>query len=206
MVSVYFYVPNIIGWLRIILGIASFFYARTDPLIFTAMYLTSFLLDAMDGWAARVLNQCSKLGAVLDMITDRFGTMGLVMILADMYPQWLVWGILCNSLDLVSHYARMYATLSVGVESHKYMDQKKEFKLLWLYYNKRWLLGGACLINEFFYFFMYARVHFPSDIMEYCTYVCAVGWAFKQLLNTLQLISSFETIAEMDNRNAKKKK
>ncbi len=32
-----------------------------------------FVLDAVDGWFARLLQQTSTLGTVLDMVTDRCG-------------------------------------------------------------------------------------------------------------------------------------
>jgi len=38
----------------------------------------SGLLDAVDGHAARMLNQSSKFGAMLDMLTDRCATMYVV--------------------------------------------------------------------------------------------------------------------------------
>ena len=41
------------------------------PKACTLLYGVSCLLDAVDGMAARALNQTSKFGAVLDMVTDR---------------------------------------------------------------------------------------------------------------------------------------
>ncbi|KAF9435240.1 hypothetical protein BGZ76_006655 [Entomortierella beljakovae] len=40
------------------------------------LYSISQLLDAVDGHAARYFNQCSKFGAVLDMVTDSSLTSG----------------------------------------------------------------------------------------------------------------------------------
>lgn len=42
------------------------------PKYCTLAYCISCLLDAVDGQAARALNQTSKFGAVLDMVTDRY--------------------------------------------------------------------------------------------------------------------------------------
>ena len=43
----------------------------SHPKYCTVAYVISALLDAVDGQAARALGQTSKLGAMLDMITDR---------------------------------------------------------------------------------------------------------------------------------------
>jgi CDP-diacylglycerol--inositol 3-phosphatidyltransferase len=42
------------------------------PKMCTLLYGVSCLLDAVDGMAARALDQTSKFGAVLDMVTDRY--------------------------------------------------------------------------------------------------------------------------------------
>jgi CDP-diacylglycerol--inositol 3-phosphatidyltransferase len=41
------------------------------PRIFTLIYFVSSILDVADGKAARMLDQTSKFGGVLDMVTDR---------------------------------------------------------------------------------------------------------------------------------------
>lgn len=43
----------------------------SHPKFCTVAYVISCLLDAVDGQAARALGQTSKLGAILDMVTDR---------------------------------------------------------------------------------------------------------------------------------------
>lgn len=44
----------------------------TSPLPAAICYCISQGLDAVDGVVARYFNQCSKFGAVLDMLTDRY--------------------------------------------------------------------------------------------------------------------------------------
>jgi CDP-diacylglycerol--inositol 3-phosphatidyltransferase len=60
--TVLLYVPNLIGYARVVLMLASFFFAFDRPLVFLGLYWMSFLLDAADGHAARLLNQSSKVG------------------------------------------------------------------------------------------------------------------------------------------------
>ena len=74
MPSVYFYVPNIIGYFRVLTLLAGMSVAL-DPAywqISLGLYGTSQLLDAFDGLAARALNQSSQFGAVLDMVSHAF--------------------------------------------------------------------------------------------------------------------------------------
>jgi CDP-diacylglycerol--inositol 3-phosphatidyltransferase len=42
------------------------------PRVFTLIYFVSSILDVADGKAARMLDQTSKFGGVLDMVTDRW--------------------------------------------------------------------------------------------------------------------------------------
>jgi phosphatidylserine synthase len=55
-IPVVLYVPNLIGYTRIILGVAAFAFVR-NPLVFIALYFTSQGLDAVDGVCARACNQ-----------------------------------------------------------------------------------------------------------------------------------------------------
>lgn len=62
------------GYSRIILAGFALHYMSYHPKYCTVLYCISCLLDAVDGQAARALDQTSKFGAVLDMVTDRYGT------------------------------------------------------------------------------------------------------------------------------------
>lgn len=96
-----------LGYARVILAILSFIYI-SRPLLFLPLYSLSCLLDAVDGHAARLLDQCSKLGAVLDMVTDRSTTAGLTAYLAHIYPEYMAGFLVLIGLDLSSHYMHMY--------------------------------------------------------------------------------------------------
>lgn len=64
-----FYVANIIDYGRIL---ALYWAIRSsDGLTFAMYYSISYLLDCIDGYAARALNQESRLGYYLDMVIDR---------------------------------------------------------------------------------------------------------------------------------------
>merc|ERR1711916_318952 len=52
---VFLYVPNLIGYARIVGMLASFCFAFDRPWLFLGCYWLSFMLDAADGYAARLL-------------------------------------------------------------------------------------------------------------------------------------------------------
>ena len=55
--NIYLFVPNLIGYARIGLALWSFYLLPSDPLYAMSLYALSCLLDAVDGYAARSLNQ-----------------------------------------------------------------------------------------------------------------------------------------------------
>jgi len=161
MVSpIWFWAPNLIGYVRIISAIFAFQVAFDDYVSFFIFYSISALLDMADGYAARALNQCSKFGAVLDMITDRASTTCLQVILSLFYPKYVIWYCFLMALDIVSHYSHMYSSLSNHQTSHKIISQDKP-KLLQIYYGNRFVLGFLCWGNEAFFLFLYL-FHFWS--------------------------------------------
>ena len=54
-----------------ILAAISLYYMRGNPRVCTVLYCVSCILDAFDGKLARMLQQSTRFGAVLDMVTDR---------------------------------------------------------------------------------------------------------------------------------------
>src|SRR5690606_30348038 len=95
------------GYTRVVLALVSLYYMPIHPLTCFTTYAISCLLDALDGLAARALNQSTKFGAVLDMVTDRCTTSCLLCFLSSAWPKY---ALLCQgliSLDLASHYMHM---------------------------------------------------------------------------------------------------
>lgn len=67
MVHVFLYVPNLIGYIRVIGAALSLTYALSEPWTFVWIYTFSMGLDAIDGVAARALKQseCGVHGVLL---------------------------------------------------------------------------------------------------------------------------------------------
>ncbi|KAG6484337.1 hypothetical protein ZIOFF_052852 [Zingiber officinale] len=58
--SVYLYVPNVIGYIRVILNCVAFSVCYSQKSLSAILYVTSFVCDALDGWFARRLNQVQQ--------------------------------------------------------------------------------------------------------------------------------------------------
>ncbi|EFC39547.1 predicted protein [Naegleria gruberi] len=197
--KIYFYIPNLIGYLRVFLSLLSFFIYESYPGTVIVIYTTSFVLDGLDGIAARHYNQCSRFGAVLDMVTDRFSTAALVTILSNFYPNYTPYFVLLNILDFVSHWFRMYVSLVIGTASHKDVDWDRSY-LLALYYTNKTFMAILCVGNELFYVFLYA-IHFYQLSQLWLIIALALlvpTWAGKQLMNFIQMYCSANELVEFE--------
>lgn len=66
--------------MRIVLLVGCYFYKDHQFETFAILYFISFVLDYFDGLFARMFKQTSKFGGLLDMLTDRMGTLVLYFI------------------------------------------------------------------------------------------------------------------------------
>jgi len=64
------YVPNLLGYVRLLLLLGATAFATTSPLVFVVLWALSCGLDFFDGYLARRLAQTSRLGELLDVVTD----------------------------------------------------------------------------------------------------------------------------------------
>merc|ERR1712000_192968 len=145
--------PNIIGYSRIVLAIASLYYMPLHPRTCSVLYSVSCVLDA---YAARIFEQSTRFGAVLDMVTDRCTTSCLLVFLSSAFPRWAILFQGLIALDFASHYMHMYATLVVGGvdSSHKNIDKSQSW-LLNMYYTNKNVLFTFCALNELFFIALY---------------------------------------------------
>lgn len=154
--NIFMFWPNIIGYSRIVLAIASLYYMPLHPRTCSVLYSVSCLLDALDGYAARIFEQSTRFGAVLDMVTDRCTTSCLLVFLSSAFPRWAILFQGLIALDFASHYMHMYATLVVGGvdSSHKNIDKSQSW-LLNMYYTNKNVLFTFCALNELFFIALY---------------------------------------------------
>ncbi|EIW66515.1 CDP-diacylglycerol-inositol 3-phosphatidyltransferase [Tremella mesenterica] len=161
--NVFLFVPNLIGYTRVILAAASLYYMPIHPKVCTVLYAVSCLLDAVDGQAARALGQTSKFGAVLDMVTDRCTTACLLCFLSTAYPRLQLLFQFLITLDFSSHYIHMYSSLVTGSSSHKTVTSDVS-RILWLYYNDSRTLFLFCFMNELFFVCLYLNAYWVKPI------------------------------------------
>ncbi|KAJ3359725.1 CDP-diacylglycerol-inositol 3-phosphatidyltransferase [Allomyces javanicus] len=204
--DVFVFWPNLIGYSRVILAAAACALMRTHPVACMWTYIVSCLLDAADGHVARYMNQCSRFGAVLDMVTDRSTTTCLLAYLTTVYPEYLLVFQLLMALDLSSHYMHMYASLVGGHASHKEIDRTAN-PILRLYYHNKIVLFLVCAFNELEFVLLYALYHVPTTSAYYAAIYYGAWVAFpvcalKQVLNVVQLVGASKKLAELDAQTA----
>ncbi|KAL7796123.1 phosphatidyltransferase [Trichoderma ceciliae] len=160
--NVFLFWPNIIGYIRIVLTIASLYYMPLHPRTCSLLYAISCLLDALDGFIARIFNQGTQFGAVLDMVTDRCTTSSLLVFLATAMPRWAIVFQGLIALDFASH---MYASLvlSGAGSSHKDIDKSQNW-LMKVYYSNKIVLFSLCAFNELFFIACYL-LSFSSPVI-----------------------------------------
>lgn len=180
MNPVYAYVPNLIGYARVLSGVAAFAYALHEPATFLWLYTISYVLDAFDGYAARALGQCecptttlavaplfftstvafpatsgSDFGAVLDMLTDRIATLCLYIVLGHIYVPYFLWFMALASLDIVSHWVHTHSTQLLKGGSHKSLGAGDN-ALLRAYYTMPGFMLVLCVGQEVCLLALYA--------------------------------------------------
>jgi CDP-diacylglycerol--inositol 3-phosphatidyltransferase len=162
--NIFLFYPNLIGYSRVVLAVASLYYMPLHPRTCSLLYSISCLLDAFDGLAARHFEQSTSFGAVLDMVTDRCTTACLLVFLASAWPRWSIVFQGLISLDLASHYMHMYANLSMGGKSHKKVDESHSW-VLKQYYSNNLVLFTFCVLNELFFIALYL-LSFSSPLLS----------------------------------------
>jgi len=210
---VYLWKPNLVGYARVFFMVCAFYVCFTRPSLAACFYVISQGLDAVDGQVARAYQQCSKFGAVLDMLTDRMSTAVLLIVLALQYQSY--WGFFAFLvvLDVVSHWFQMYSKLSQKISTHK----GSKNPILNFYYcdvltfwpRLPWLLV-FCVGNEMFLVAMYLLSFTDGGSKEaaggflwHATLLAAAVVSFpiffcKQFFNVIQLTDAAGEVADQD--------
>ena len=148
--NVFVYVPNLIGYARVVLASIALAYAFDDVPFALGAYFLSFVCDELDGRFARMFDQCSEFGKLLDMVTDRLATAGLLMVLGTKFPTWFFTCLALLLLDIASHWLQMYTSVLASRKSHKEVGSNANI-ILRLYYTNRIFMGVCCVSAEVLY-------------------------------------------------------
>ncbi|MEA1980423.1 MAG: CDP-alcohol phosphatidyltransferase family protein [candidate division Zixibacteria bacterium] len=104
LIKDFFKLPNLLSLSRIFMvPFIGYYISKGDPLstvISLGIIALAGLTDGLDGFAARILNQKSRLGLILDPIADKIIAVALVilLILYRDFPLWLAIFILSRDL------------------------------------------------------------------------------------------------------------
>nr|XP_057905527.1 CDP-diacylglycerol--inositol 3-phosphatidyltransferase [Doryrhamphus excisus] len=197
--NIFLFVPNLIGYARIILALLAFFLMPCCPWSACSCYLLSALLDAFDGHAARALNQSTRFGAMLDMLTDRCATMCLLVNLSLLYPAYTFLFQLSMCLDISSHWLHLHSSTIKGAASHKSIDLSGN-PFLRIYYTNKVVLFFMCMGNELFFCLLYILHHVPEPaawvygLLGLSGMVCLL----KSAISLLHLITASQNMATLD--------
>ena len=191
MVSRFLYVPNLIGYARVILMFIAYFIAEEQPIIFFLCYAISQILDMFDGKAARYFNQATKFGAMLDMVTDRCSTVGLMLTISHRYPELTMYCHFFTWLDIFSHWCHMLAQLGGGSQSHKLV--KSGPWILRTYYDVHWFMVLLIIGAEGYPLGLYL-LSFSEKFQPYVHYIKIFMFSMlplfimKHIINVIQFV------------------
>jgi CDP-diacylglycerol--inositol 3-phosphatidyltransferase len=212
--DVLLFIPNLIGYFRVICTLTSLTLMICVPstwLLAILLYLSSFILDLFDGMAARKLNQTSSFGGLLDMITDRCSTLGLLYVLGTetSTPLFRLGFLMLIILDISSHWCQQFSTTALQPTAHHKSEASNagRFFLVQWYYKYYWFFGYLCVGAEVFWICRYSMVHVdPSSALSVLVHVLAAvfapGCVMKQIINVFQLTSACHAVASYDAKEA----
>ncbi|EFJ27559.1 hypothetical protein SELMODRAFT_411677 [Selaginella moellendorffii] len=214
---IYLYVPNLIGYARILINITAFAICFSHKALFVALYFFSFVCDYFDGRFAQLLNQRSTFGAVLDMVTDRVSTAALLVILSHLFSNAYLLFVGLLALDISSHWLQMYSTFLSNKTSHKDVNDSKSL-LLRLYYQYRAVMGYCAIGAEVLYLVLYLLGDGSKDLTEvvltaaaeksvlfYVGLFAFPGCVIKQIVNLVQMKSAADLCVVHDLQKPQQK-
>lgn len=238
--DVLLYIPNLIGYFRVLCTLSGLVLmvlvtsVDASPssnsggwwILAISLYLGSFVGDLFDGMAARRFQQTSVYGGLLDMVTDRCSTAGLLYILDGEYSRYYyehedhnyyILGLLLPIsavyrllflglilLDISSHWCQMFSTASVVGAHHKSSEGNRgSFFLVRWYYQSYPFFGYCCVGAEFTYMILYVLRHLNATttataITQGLLVLCVPACFVKQVVNITQLCSACFVVATRD--------
>ena len=214
-VSVLLFVPNLIGYARVLLVAASFYLGsqlleetnndeRQHKLLMAGLcYLGAFTGDLVDGWFARKLNQSSKFGGLLDMLTDRVSTCGLLILLSSVLPDRVL--LFCGAaiLDIWSHWLHMMSAKGHHKDAQVTTNTTQGFigflqSVVDNYYAIYPLFGYCCVTAELYWVLTFAQRFYSHDYFALMETPLMNGCLLKNIINVAQLLIAGYRVAESD--------
>ncbi|TXG64751.1 hypothetical protein EZV62_011745 [Acer yangbiense] len=197
--SVYLYIPNIIGYIRVLLNVYAFAICFSQKWVFSTLYFVSFVCDAVDGWCARKFNQ-----GITELLIGALCRPGLVFVSL-------------LALDIASHWLQMYSTFLVGKTSHKDVKDSSSW-LFRLYYGNRMFMGFCCVACEVLYIILFLIAESQNENLvdvllsslqqgsplSFLLALSLFGWAIKQIINFIQMKTAADACVLYDIEKQKR--
>jgi len=206
--NVLLFVPNLIGYLRLALIFASCYWMLTEPVKAALCFaLNKFLLDDLDGIAARRLHQVSLFGTTLDPILDQTSFIVWVSGVSMLYSESSFWLLSFLTLDTVKMMVKVNCSLLLGEEDNKASYGSAIVRFYYSQLGLHTLLYGS----DSFFIALYLR-HFnpgPSlfsvagaewGLWQACTVALFPLVLLKAAMNLLILKLACQQIVELDHR------
>lgn len=189
----WFTVPNLIGYIRLLL-LAVFPFIENN-LYQLIIILAAFFLDYFDGIIARVLKQSSVYGARLDLLLDMAGHLLLTLYVAYIIPSVLLKAVF---ILIAANDALAYSLSLLRFYGKKPLDHKKVLKnrgfFLRLYYTKLGLFIGW-LQPCYFFHFIYQPSWWPDAFVT----ISLFALIFRQIAVLEQNLYLLKSAKVIDN-------
>ena len=195
--NIYWYLPNIICYIRAMLILIPLATALTRPILTLVVCFVSVSLDVADGAVARYFNQVSHLGQALDYAIDRASLAVITTMLMILIPDYWWCFSLILILDLSSHIAHLYHTV-YSQQTHHKVTSKKQNRLIRAYYSNRLVLFFACASHDLLLGAIYIDHFFHASWTIACMIIFIPGFVFKTIIHVLQIIESMQAAVAND--------
>lgn len=179
-----FFIPNILDYVRILLLIVVICIFASHPGYAIALYALNSILDGLDGTLARLLNQQSKLGALLDFSIDRAAITILLGACIWVAPSFLILFISVMALDIGSHFAVCYASAYNNGSHLKFLA--KGSPLLGWFSQKSWVRYSICTSHDLFFALFIINTYMPSPYWMILWITLAPGMLIKTWIHLEQ--------------------
>ena len=134
-IKVLLYIPNIIGYIRILFLI---YFWKYNNYIY---YILSYLLDGVDGFLARKFNQCSIFGYYLDMLIDRISSGYILTLCSYVNPLYIIF--LIN--EEISH---LIVLIDCYINNEHQKETKENYLISNLYLRSKYVMFLSIIGSE----------------------------------------------------------
>nr|XP_039262932.1 CDP-diacylglycerol--inositol 3-phosphatidyltransferase-like [Styela clava] len=210
--DVMLFAPNLVSYARIIVTFTAFYFIKTNYIIAFFCLILSIFLDEVDGRVARFLNQCTRFGEAVDMISDRVISACVYVALVNFYPEYTTWFQMNLAIDVAGHWMHFHVS-HIGENSHKNIDIKGNF-LLRLYYTSPLIFFVLSIGHEVVFALLYL-LHFTHGAMidvagfnigliDILFYIGIPIIFTKSILNLVHLSDASQRLAAIDAKERSK--